>query len=186
MLERGQSRGCCGGVCVDPPPTSSWWLVCLMFELGEGTWRWRTVEDLVKKVEGVFMIASFRDCVSYTLYSVLIVGDCWRVHQACVRLCEFLLAGLGFVLLPLVFVFSRAWLLEWDCDLKWISIFMVPWISLASCCCLFFAWLFSGGLQLVCAPWDTCFFNWEIDCFVPRFVWPFFYFWEIQNSNNLS
>ena len=105
-------------VCVDPPHPPKQLMVGLV-----DVWIWRgdlTLTDcwrLSQKVEGVFMIASFRDSASYALYSVLIVGGCWRVYQACVRLCEFLLAGLGFV--ASCFCFSRAWLLEWDCDLKW-------------------------------------------------------------------
>ena len=117
LLERGQSG--CRGVCRPPPHRNSWWLVCLMYEFGEGTRRWRTVEDLVKKLKAFswLLVSGILLHTLYTLFWSLGVVD--EFIRRAFRLCEFFLAGLGFFASCFCFFSCLAWLLEWNCDLKW-------------------------------------------------------------------
>ena len=93
------------------PHRSSWWLVCLMFEFGEGTWRWWTVEDLVKKLKAF----------SWLLVSGILLHTLCTLFWSLGVVDEFMRRASGFVnsfslvldFLPLVFVFFSclAWLL---------------------------------------------------------------------------
>ena len=101
---------------VDPHPPPKQLMVGLL-----DVWIWRgdlTLADgwrLSQKVEGVFMIAM---CF---IHSVLCF-DRWELlaSSSGVRQALWIPSRWSWIFVwPLVFVISRAWLLEWDCDLKW-------------------------------------------------------------------
>ncbi len=126
--------------CVSTPPSPKQLMVGLL-----DVWIWRgdsTLTDcwrLVKKLKAFswLLVSGILLHTLYTLFWSLGVVD--EFIRRAFRLCEFLLAGLGFFASCFCFFSCLAWLLEWNCDLKWN---VGSWISPLVVVCL------EWGLQL--------------------------------------